>query len=115
MTLPQLITIANQFKARFNAHIASELVHVKIDTANRITAPDAFDATYIYTLVNEEQTKYINHLHQPGVHLYDDITNIIYFRDTHQSFGYFDSAVGVFYGYAPNPPNIGLKLSYNII
>jgi len=113
--LSVLITIVNEFKADFNAHISSDLVHANMDTVNRITMADATNATTAYNLVNEVQRKYINHLHQAGVHLYDDSINTMTFRDVFGS--YTDPilviACGVFAGYTPNPPNIGLKLAYN--
>jgi len=54
-------TLANQYKAKFNLHIASAVFHPVADTLNTITADDATDETTLVTLVNECKAKTNSH------------------------------------------------------
>jgi hypothetical protein len=70
--ITSLINLANDAKAKFNAHRIRYGIHVTNDTVNIITAPNAFDIVTAYTLINDIQTQYISHLPQLHVHLYED-------------------------------------------
>lgn len=72
ITIPDLINLANEFKADFNKHIVQYGIHVNNDTTNAVITPDAFDITSAYTLINDVQAKYAAHLAQNNVHLYED-------------------------------------------
>jgi hypothetical protein len=70
--ITSLINLANDAKAKFNAHRIRYGVHVTNDIVNIISTPNAFDIVTAYTLINDIQTQYIAHLAQLHVHLYED-------------------------------------------
>jgi hypothetical protein len=73
VSIPLLIALVNEIKLDFNNHIIEYHSHQNIDVVNTVLSPDAIDLSTIYALVNEEQTKYLAHLTQPSIHVYDDI------------------------------------------
>lgn len=81
LDLPSLVTLVNQFKSVFNAHLAAETVHFAPALADVITAPDASDLPTAAVLVNQAQERLKAHFLRAGVHL---------FQDTVHSFQIFD-------------------------
>jgi hypothetical protein len=59
--LEAAIEIANDLKAKFNAHIADATEHPTPDGVNVVTSPSAFDDGSLITLTNELLTKYAAH------------------------------------------------------
>lgn len=70
-----LITLANDIKAKYNLHIANTTYHVAADTTNQITSPNATSLATAITLINEIRTDYNAHLTQTGVHQMNDTVN----------------------------------------
>lgn len=65
--LGYLITIANEIKADFNAHIADTGEHSS-SGSNTVTSSDADDMDTLLTLTSELLTKYELHLDNTGIH-----------------------------------------------
>lgn len=61
VTLTALYELANQIKAKFNAHIASAIHTTAIDATNQVTSPDAYDPVSLWTLAVELITDYTAH------------------------------------------------------
>lgn len=70
-----LVLLANDVKAKFNAHIGSTTYHLIADAVNPIAAANATDLATAIVLVNEARTKYTAHLSQASVHQLNDTVN----------------------------------------
>jgi hypothetical protein len=70
-----LISLVNDIKATFNAHLVLEQVHNKYDVKSKILSPDAGDLLTAIDLLTELQIKYLTHLAAFGIHLYNDTIN----------------------------------------
>lgn len=66
------ITLANEIKTDFNAHIASTSFHSVADGTNTVTSANATDLASVITLANEMKGDYNAHRSQSGVHPYND-------------------------------------------
>lgn len=75
--LPTLITLLNELKLKFNAHLSQPGVHVVDNVSYVVTAVDAIDLATSILLVNELNLAYLQHVSSLGVHLYDDTLNVI--------------------------------------
>lgn len=73
--LAQTIRLANNLKLVYNLHLIESGVHVSNDSANAITALNAFDLTSLLILLNQIKAKYNQHLVQTGVHSVSDSFN----------------------------------------
>lgn len=98
---PTLLTLVNQFKARFNAHLAIELVHLAPASADFISMPDAMDLPTAYALINEAQAKLAAHFLRERVHSYKDTVNALVIGDVNT------------FGHAVAVANISLKGKFN--
>ncbi len=85
--LATLVTLTNDLKAAFNAHIVESTVHVMDDNLDRVTAADAMDLPTSAVLLNQLQTKYLLHLARHRVHVYQDTINIVAYTEVPSSGG----------------------------
>jgi hypothetical protein len=67
------ITLLNEIKGDFNAHIASTTFHVAADATNGVTSADATDEASALTLANEIKEDLNAHWIEAGVHVYNDV------------------------------------------
>lgn len=70
-----VIPLANDIKAKFNAHIIQNGVHVVNDPENTILSPDAVDNIEAITILNEAEIKFLNHYRNTISHKYPDFNN----------------------------------------
>jgi hypothetical protein len=79
--LSSILTLANEIKSRYNAHIANTngALHAVPDTANVVTSPNASDLPTAITLLNELKTDLNAHLINTGgaYHAVDDTANTV--------------------------------------
>ena len=75
-TLTDLLTLANQLKAKFNTHRTQAGIHPVNDTTNVVTAANATDLASALTLLNQIKTEYNAHRTQATVHSTNDTTNV---------------------------------------
>jgi len=68
LSLQDSVDNLNILKSSYNDHLLSPGIHVRNDTANAITSPDASDLGSLIVLLNETVTKYNQHRIRPGVH-----------------------------------------------
>lgn len=61
-TLAEAITLANELKADYNAHLTQSGVHLNNDSTNSIAASNASDQSSLNTLVNELRTDMAAHI-----------------------------------------------------
>lgn len=73
--LPTLITLCVDIKAKFNAHLVQEDVHLRDDLLNAVTSPDPVDLPGCIALLNEAQTSYLAHVTDTNFHIYRDFQN----------------------------------------
>jgi hypothetical protein len=73
--LPTLITLLNDIKSAFNAHIKEEQVHFQNDDRSRILTANASDLTTSLALANAIQIAYLAHLSRILIHAYPDTVN----------------------------------------
>jgi len=74
------ILVANEFKASYNAHLASTTYHTAADAVNTITSVDATDLASLIVLLNEARGDYEAHRILVGVgpvHGSADLTHVI--------------------------------------
>lgn len=71
------VALANDIKAKYNAHIPSTTYHSTGDSTNTVTSADATDLASLITLVNEIKSDYNAHRVEAGVHPTDDTTNVV--------------------------------------
>ncbi len=67
-SLATAIIVANSLKSAFNAHLIKPDVHVRNDTFNAVTSPDATDKESLGVLVNSLRHFHNAHMVQVGVH-----------------------------------------------
>jgi hypothetical protein len=75
--LDSAIALANDIKAKYNAHIPSTTYHSSGDGTNTVSAADATDLASLITLLNEMKGDYNAHRVEVGVHPTDDSVNIV--------------------------------------
>lgn len=71
------VALANELKAKFNAHLSQDGVHSEDDEDNGITSPNATNYATAYTLLNEFKAKYNLHIASTEFHVTADSTNAI--------------------------------------
>ena len=76
VTLGDSITLLNDIKAKFNAHLSQSGVHQMDDGSNLVSVADATNLQSAVVLANHLKDAYNLHLAQLGVHGYDDSVNI---------------------------------------
>jgi hypothetical protein len=70
-----VIDLANQLKAKYNAHLASTTYHLVADAVNPIVAADATSLATAFVLLNQAQTNYNIHIASAVFHSNADLTN----------------------------------------
>ncbi len=75
--LPTLETLLNDLKAKLNAHLSIDQVHLAPALADLVTAPNASDLTTSVNLVNSLSLLIYSHLLRPRVHLFLDTVNAV--------------------------------------
>lgn len=75
--LATAITLANEMKADFNAHIASTTFHTAADTTNAVTSANATDQATLNTLLNEMKADFNAHRQTAsGNHSFLDMAHV---------------------------------------
>jgi len=100
---PTFVTLMNDFKAKFNAHLVAAGIHVNNDPTDTVTSPDAVDTDSGIDILNEGQLKVLSHFVASGVHVYNDLYN---------TFGFLSVPHGQL-GFAVAVMNQNLKPAYN--
>lgn len=75
--LATAITLANELKADYNAHIASTTFHTAADTTNAVTSANATDQATLNTLLNEMKADFNAHRVLLSVHAYPDTAHAV--------------------------------------
>lgn len=72
-----VVALANDLKAQYNAHRTSTVFHAAADSTNAVTSANATDLATAVTLLNEIRGDYNAHLTQSGVHQLNDTLNAV--------------------------------------
>lgn len=76
-SLAELITLVNELRTDYTAHLSQATVHTVTDAENVLTAPAATDLTTALTLVNQLRTTYAAHRVDLDYHNNADNTNTV--------------------------------------
>ena len=74
-TLPSLLALLSDYKAKFNAHLVEAQIHLQDDADNTITLADPTDQTEATLFIADVQSKHLAHLDALRMHLYPDVVN----------------------------------------
>lgn len=74
----KVVELANDLRAKYEAHRTQAGVHPVNDVVNFITSPAAIDLSSAITLLTELRTKFNGHLIQPTVHISNDTTDKLF-------------------------------------